>query len=78
MPSGALPDADPAVHSADRRRAGAWLVQHGLGDGRPTPLLTTRLAARRRARRADHFMLAALKARTPPSLTVARRAMSAQ
>jgi hypothetical protein len=60
MSNGASPAADPAVHPADRRRAGAWLVQHGLGDGRPTPLLAARLAARRRARRADHLMLATL------------------
>lgn len=35
---------------ADVRCAGAWLLRHGLGDGPPTPLLTARLAVRRRVR----------------------------
>ncbi|GAA4586171.1 hypothetical protein GCM10023194_31590 [Planotetraspora phitsanulokensis] len=34
----------------DVQAAGAWLRRHGLGDGAPTPLLTARLAVRRRAR----------------------------
>ncbi len=60
MPNGTSTGAGPSVDPADRRRAGAWLVHHGLGGARPTPLLAARLAARRRARRADHIMLAAL------------------
>ncbi|AWS44570.1 hypothetical protein [Streptosporangium sp. 'caverna'] len=60
MPSEALPDAGSSVRPADLRQAGAWLVRHGLADARPTPLLAVRLAARRRARLADHIMLAAL------------------
>ncbi|HUR09559.1 MAG TPA: hypothetical protein VM347_43965 [Nonomuraea sp.] len=35
---------------ADVRCAGTWLLRHGLGDGPPTPLLTARLAVRRRVR----------------------------
>ena len=35
---------------ADVRNAESWLLRHGLGDGPPTPLLTARLAVRRRAR----------------------------
>jgi len=57
---GALPEPDLSVRPADLQRAGAWLVRHGLADARPTPLLAARLAARRRARLADHVMLAAL------------------
>jgi hypothetical protein len=60
MSNGASPAAGPPVPPADRRRAGEWLIRHGLADGRPTPLLAARLAARRRARRADHLMLATL------------------
>jgi hypothetical protein len=56
MANGELPGAD----RADGRRAREWLARHGLGDAEPTPLLSARLAARRRARRADHLMLAAL------------------
>jgi hypothetical protein len=46
--------------SVDLRRAGAWLVRHGLSDAPATPLLAARLAVRRRARRADQLMLAVL------------------
>lgn len=35
---------------ADVRNAESWLLRHGLGEGPPTPLLTARLAVRRRAR----------------------------
>ncbi|MFD1546607.1 hypothetical protein [Nonomuraea guangzhouensis] len=35
---------------ADVQSAGSWLARHGLGDGPPTPLLTARLAVRRRVR----------------------------
>jgi|GEM_PF-1667539 len=55
-----FPDADPPVRPEDLRQAGTWLVQHGLADARPTPLLATRLMVRRRARLAGHVMLAAL------------------
>lgn len=60
MPNRVSPDPGPSVDPADLQRAGAWLVRHGLDTARPTPLLATRLAARRRARLADHIMLAAL------------------
>lgn len=60
MPSRALPDADPPARPAELQQASAWLARHGLTDGRPTPLLAARLAARRRARLADHVILAAL------------------
>ncbi|GAA1758060.1 hypothetical protein GCM10009734_77870 [Nonomuraea bangladeshensis] len=48
------------VRPGDVRQAGDWLARHGLGEARPTPLLAARLAARRRARLADHLMLAVL------------------
>lgn len=35
-----------------------WLTRHGLGDARPTPLLETRLAVRRRAKIVDSVLLA--------------------
>ncbi|MEV4377537.1 hypothetical protein [Streptosporangium sp. NPDC049644] len=60
MSSRPLPDADPPVPPEDLRQAGAWLAWHGLADARPTPLLATRLAVRRRARLAGHVMLAVL------------------
>ncbi|MDG4798328.1 hypothetical protein [Micromonospora sp. WMMD1082] len=59
MPSGTLPNVDPPVRPADLDLAGAWLAGHGLADVRPTPLLATRLAARRRARLAASVLLAA-------------------
>ncbi|MFC6087376.1 hypothetical protein [Sphaerisporangium aureirubrum] len=60
MPNGALSDAAPPVRPADLKWAGAWLARHGLGDTPPTPLLAARLAVRRRARLADHLLLAGL------------------
>ncbi|MEU4091593.1 hypothetical protein [Streptomyces sp. NPDC026673] len=51
--------ADQSVRPADVEQAGAWLARHGLADVRPTPLLATRLAARRRARLAAQVLLAA-------------------
>jgi hypothetical protein len=60
MPNRALPDADPPARPAELQEASAWLARHGLTDGRPTPLLAARLAARRRARLADHVILAVL------------------
>ncbi|QPP07517.1 hypothetical protein G4Z16_15230 [Streptomyces bathyalis] len=50
---------DKSVPPADAERAAAWLAQHGLADVRPTPLLATRLAARRRTRLAADVLLAA-------------------
>jgi hypothetical protein len=44
----------------DLDRAGAWLAGHGLVGVEPTPLLATRLAARRRARHTEGIMLAVL------------------
>jgi hypothetical protein len=44
---------------ADLERAGAWLAGHGLTDVRPTPMLATRLAVRRRARLAASVLLGA-------------------
>lgn len=58
MPNGTLPDVDPPVRPADLERAGVWLAGHGLADVRPTPLLATRLAVRRRARLAGSVLLA--------------------
>jgi len=59
MPNGTLPDADPPVRPVDLERAGVWLAGHGLADVRPTPLLATRLAVRRRTRLAAAVLLAA-------------------
>jgi hypothetical protein len=59
MPNGTLPDVDPPVRPVDLERAGVWLAGHGLADVRPTPLLATRLAVRRRTRLAASFLLAA-------------------
>ncbi|MFI6316551.1 hypothetical protein ACIBG8_03480 [Nonomuraea sp. NPDC050556] len=42
------------------RLAGEWLTSHDLADTRPTPLLASRLAVRRRARLAAYVILAAL------------------
>jgi len=46
--------------TADLRQAAAWLARHGLTGTPPTPLLATRLAARRRARGAGLVLLAVL------------------
>lgn len=59
MPNGTLPNVDPSVRPADLERAGVWLAGHGLADVRPTPLLATRLAVRRRTRLAASVLLAA-------------------
>jgi hypothetical protein len=59
MPNGTLPNADPPVRPADLERAGVWLAEHDLADVRPTPLLATRLAVRRRTRLAASVLLAA-------------------
>ncbi|MBT2229472.1 hypothetical protein [Nonomuraea sp. NEAU-A123] len=48
MTNSSMPGAGP--RRADVRCAGTWLLRHGLGDGPPTPLLTARLAVRRRVR----------------------------
>jgi hypothetical protein len=48
---------DSLAGAAALREAEVWLARHGL-DARPTPLLATRLAARRRARRAEEVLLA--------------------
>ncbi|MFG1686095.1 hypothetical protein ACGFNP_38445 [Nonomuraea sp. NPDC049269] len=58
MTNSSTPGAGP--RQADVRSAGAWLLRHGLGDGPPTPLLTARLAVRRRARLLGSVLLAAL------------------
>ncbi|MET9874052.1 hypothetical protein ABZZ36_05360 [Actinacidiphila glaucinigra] len=50
---------EESVRPEEVERAGAWLTQHGLADVRPTPLLATRLAVRRRARLAAAVLLAA-------------------
>ncbi|MGW2347887.1 hypothetical protein [Actinacidiphila glaucinigra] len=47
------------VRQADIGQAGAWLAGHGLADVRPTPLLATRLAVRRRTRLTSQILLAA-------------------
>ncbi|MFB6394618.1 hypothetical protein [Polymorphospora lycopeni] len=54
-----LPAVGPPMRPADLDRAGAWLAGHGLADVRPTPLLATRLAVRRRTRLAASVLLAA-------------------
>jgi hypothetical protein len=56
MANGARPAAGRSV--ADIRLASAWLARHGLTDVQPTPVLATRLAARRRLRLADGILLA--------------------
>ncbi|MFF5210799.1 hypothetical protein [Streptosporangium sp. NPDC000396] len=55
-----LPDAGPPARAADLRLAGEWLAQHDLAGARPTPLLASRLAVRRRARLAAQIILAVL------------------
>ena len=59
MPNGTLPNVDPSVRPADLERTGVWLAGHGLADVEPTPLLATRLVARRRTRLAAAVLLAA-------------------
>ncbi|MFF3444444.1 hypothetical protein [Streptosporangium sp. NPDC002721] len=54
------PDPGSPAREADLRLAGEWLAQHGLTGARPTPLLASRLAVRRRARLAAHIILAVL------------------
>jgi hypothetical protein len=44
---------------ADHTEVRQWLDRHGLADAEPTPLLTTRLATRRRANVAGSLLLAA-------------------
>ncbi|MGW4423251.1 hypothetical protein [Streptosporangium sp. NPDC004631] len=55
-----LPDAGPSARAADLRLAGEWLALHDLAGARPTPLLASRLAARRRAGLAAQVILAML------------------
>ena len=47
------------MRPADHSETASWLARNGLADAEPTPLLTARLAARRRARLADSMLLAA-------------------
>jgi hypothetical protein len=77
MSNGALSDVDEPVRPRDLRCAGAWLARHGLADARPTPLLTVRLAARRRARLGDGVVLALLIMAAALALTNDRIATSA-
>ncbi|MBT2226325.1 hypothetical protein [Nonomuraea sp. NEAU-A123] len=58
MTNSSMPGAGP--RQADVQGAEAWLLRHGLGDGPPTPLLTARLAVRRRARLLGSVLSAAL------------------
>ncbi len=59
MAKGTMPGGNPPTASpADLERAGAWLKGHGLSDVKPTPLLATRLAVRRRSRLAASVLLA--------------------
>ena len=53
-------ESDPPGQAADLQRASAWLARHRLAATRPSPLLAMRLAARCRARRAEHVILAVL------------------
>ncbi|MGN9847153.1 hypothetical protein ACTMTI_54630 [Nonomuraea sp. H19] len=55
-----LPDGGPPARAADLRLAGEWLAQHDLAGARPTPLLASRLAVRRRARLAAQVILTVL------------------
>ncbi|GAA3132484.1 hypothetical protein [Streptosporangium carneum] len=55
-----LPDADPSARTTDLRMAGEWLAMHDLDGTRPTPLLASRLAVRRRARLAAQIIPAVL------------------
>ncbi|MFE0627020.1 hypothetical protein ACFW3D_08640 [Streptomyces sp. NPDC058864] len=50
---------EQSVRPTDIEQAGVWLAGHGLADVRPTPLLATRLAIRRRTRLAGQILLAA-------------------
>ncbi|MEV0388219.1 hypothetical protein [Nonomuraea sp. NPDC050643] len=54
------PDAGSPARAADLRLAGEWLARHDLAGARPTPLLASRLAIRRRARLAAHVILGML------------------
>lgn len=47
------------MHQADHTEARRWLARHGLADAEPTPLLTARLAVRRRTKAVDSLLLAA-------------------
>ncbi|MEV1247612.1 hypothetical protein ACIBO2_53835 [Nonomuraea sp. NPDC050022] len=58
MANSSMPSADP--RPAEVRSTETWLRQHGLGGSPPTPLLTTRLAVRRRTRLLGSVLLAAL------------------
>jgi hypothetical protein len=58
MPKETVPDAGLSVRPADLEQARVWLTGHGLADAAPTPLLATRLAARRRTRLAASVLLA--------------------
>jgi hypothetical protein len=51
--------ADQPVRATDLAEAGVWLARHDLADVRPTPLLATRLAVRRRTRLAADVLVAA-------------------
>ncbi|SNS00035.1 hypothetical protein [Actinacidiphila glaucinigra] len=51
--------SEQSVRQTDIEQAGVWLAGHGLADVRPTPLLATRLAVRRRTRLAGQILLAA-------------------
>lgn len=58
MSDGTVPSVGLPVRPAELDRAGVWLAGHGLADVRPTPLLATRLAVRRRTRLAASVLLA--------------------
>jgi hypothetical protein len=47
------------MSQADHEEAKRWLAEHGLADAEATPLLTTRLATRRRANAVGSLLLAA-------------------
>ncbi|MEU8074988.1 hypothetical protein AB0B31_06015 [Catellatospora citrea] len=47
------------MRQADHTAVEQWLIQRGLADVEPTPLLATRLAVRRHAKLADSLLLAA-------------------
>ncbi|MDG4837651.1 hypothetical protein O7631_14115 [Micromonospora sp. WMMD967] len=46
------------MQQVDDAEAGQWMTRHGLADVEPTPLLSARLAARRRAKLVDSILLA--------------------
>jgi hypothetical protein len=50
---------EPDRTEPDHTEAAQWLARHGLTDAEPTPLLTARLAVRRRAKAVDSALLAA-------------------